>query len=51
MCHGEADLGELLVGDLDAFGVVALVEMGVDLQPWVVTHRYFDPNTPNPPLI
>jgi len=28
---GELNLGELLVGDLDGFGIVALVELGVDL--------------------
>jgi len=29
---GDVDRGELLVGDFDAFGVVAVVELGVDLQ-------------------
>lgn len=29
---GEGDPGELFVGDLDAGGVVALVEAGVDLE-------------------
>jgi hypothetical protein len=31
----QVDGGELLVGDLDALGIVALVELGVDAQPGV----------------
>ena len=32
---GEVDGGELGVGDFDALGVVALIELGVDLKPGV----------------